>query len=135
LFVPIFDTFRVFTTRIVRGNSPFRADRTHLHHYLLDLGFNHAQTVLVLLLANMGILLLGYFVQDMNVHGGILVLLAVGCTLVAVLVGARHLHQSRRAEIAGEKAHNFPAWLPANRFAVRKKVPAKMQREELVETV
>jgi UDP-N-acetylmuramyl pentapeptide phosphotransferase/UDP-N-acetylglucosamine-1-phosphate transferase len=135
LFVPIFDTFRVFTTRIFRGNSPFRADRTHLHHYLLDLGFNHAQTVLLLVLTNAGILLLGYLVQDMNVHGGILVLLAVGCALVALLVGVRHLHQSRQAVLAGEKARNFPTWLPANRFAVRRKISPKVQREELVETV
>lgn len=137
LFVPIFDTFRVFTTRIVRGNSPFRADRTHLHHYLLDLGFNHAQTVVVLVLANLGILGIGYLVQDMNVHGGILVLLAVGCLAVAILVGVRHMHQSRQAEaLTGEKSRAFPTWLPANRFAVGKKEPVqKIQREELVETV
>lgn len=136
LFVPIFDTFRVFTTRIVRGNSPFRADRTHLHHYLLDLGFSHAQTVLILVVANLGILGIGYLVQDMNVHGGILVLLAVGSVSVAILVGARHVYQSRHAEVlTGEKARTFPTWLPANRFVVGKKTTNKVQREELVETM
>lgn len=139
LFVPIFDTFRVFATRIARGNSPFRADRTHLHHYLLDLGFSHAQTVLTLVLANIFILLIGFFVQDMNVHGGILVLLAVGCVLTAVLTSLRHSHQVRVSAAAavtpspektGQKG--FPTWLPTGRFIVRKK-SVKLPADEVAE--
>lgn len=138
LFVPIFDTFRVFATRIARGNSPFRADRTHLHHYLLDLGFSHAQTVLMLGFANVVILLIGYFVQDMNVHGGILVLLAVGCVFTAWLTSLRHAHQARMATAAAstEKSNQkgFPAWLPTARFMVRKKT-VRLQSDKVAEPV
>lgn len=46
---PVVDTFRVFIVRIAKGTSPFAADRNHLHHALLDLGFTHGKsTVLVL---------------------------------------------------------------------------------------
>jgi UDP-GlcNAc:undecaprenyl-phosphate/decaprenyl-phosphate GlcNAc-1-phosphate transferase len=41
LIVPIFDTLRVFLVRILNGNSPFKADRNHMHHILLDNGMNH----------------------------------------------------------------------------------------------
>ena len=41
LIVPIFDTLRVFLVRILNGNSPFTADRNHMHHILLDNGMNH----------------------------------------------------------------------------------------------
>lgn len=41
LSVPIFDTLRVFGLRILRGNSPFKADRIHMHHLLVDNGFSH----------------------------------------------------------------------------------------------
>jgi UDP-GlcNAc:undecaprenyl-phosphate GlcNAc-1-phosphate transferase len=41
LIVPIFDTLRVFIVRIVKGGSPFVADRNHMHHILLDSGLNH----------------------------------------------------------------------------------------------
>lgn len=32
--IPVFDTIRLMTVRIRRGQSPFAGDRTHLHHYL-----------------------------------------------------------------------------------------------------
>ena len=41
LSVPIFDTLRVFSIRILRGKSPFAADRSHVHHLMVDLGLSH----------------------------------------------------------------------------------------------
>jgi len=46
LIVPIFDTLRVFLVRILNRRSPFKADRNHMHHVLLDNGFTHIQTSL-----------------------------------------------------------------------------------------
>ena len=48
LIGPIFDTARVFIVRISNGVSPFIADRNHIHHRMLKLGFNHLQTTLIL---------------------------------------------------------------------------------------
>ncbi len=41
LFIPLFDLLRVFSIRIYRGRSPFRPDRNHLHHILIDTGLSH----------------------------------------------------------------------------------------------
>lgn len=41
VLIPVFDTIRVFTTRIWKGQSPFVADKTHLHHLLTNQGFSH----------------------------------------------------------------------------------------------
>jgi UDP-GlcNAc:undecaprenyl-phosphate GlcNAc-1-phosphate transferase len=41
LIVPIFDTLRVFIVRLIKGGSPFVADRNHMHHILIDNGLNH----------------------------------------------------------------------------------------------
>ena len=38
---PSVDTLRVFVVRIFSGKSPFSADRNHIHHLLVDKGFNH----------------------------------------------------------------------------------------------
>jgi UDP-GlcNAc:undecaprenyl-phosphate GlcNAc-1-phosphate transferase len=38
LIVPIFDSLRVFTVRILKGGSPFKGDRNHIHHRLENLG-------------------------------------------------------------------------------------------------
>ena len=48
LIGPIFDTLRVFVIRIAKGDSPFKADRNHVHHRILTLGFSHIQTTILL---------------------------------------------------------------------------------------
>ncbi|MBR6558000.1 MAG: undecaprenyl/decaprenyl-phosphate alpha-N-acetylglucosaminyl 1-phosphate transferase [Clostridia bacterium] len=46
--LPLFDTILAFTRRIIHGKSPFSADRGHLHHKLIDIGFGHKQSVRIL---------------------------------------------------------------------------------------
>ena len=48
LGVPIIDTFWIIVRRLMAGQSPFTADRGHLHHRLLDLGLGHRDAVLVI---------------------------------------------------------------------------------------
>ena len=48
LGVPIIDTFWLIVHRLRQGRSPFVADRSHIHHRLLDLGLSHRDTVLVI---------------------------------------------------------------------------------------
>ncbi|MEO0421321.1 MAG: MraY family glycosyltransferase [Pseudomonadota bacterium] len=43
--LPILDTFSVMIWRIRTGQSPFRPDRKHFHHRLLDMGFKHYEAV------------------------------------------------------------------------------------------
>ncbi|TAH05312.1 MAG: undecaprenyl/decaprenyl-phosphate alpha-N-acetylglucosaminyl 1-phosphate transferase [Sphingobacteriales bacterium] len=44
LIIPVFDTVRVFTSRMKRGISPFQADKTHIHHLFLVAGLDHRKT-------------------------------------------------------------------------------------------
>lgn len=62
--IPIFDMLTVFIIRVVNRQSPFKADKRHTHHRLLDIGLSQRMSVLVLLLANITIILFAYFVQD-----------------------------------------------------------------------
>ena len=55
--VPVFDTLRVMSTRILKGTSPFRPDKTHLHHMFIDLGCSHVATTLAILGVNMFVVL------------------------------------------------------------------------------
>lgn len=50
LAVPVFDTIRVMAARIINRRSPFSADKTHLHHMFIDLGFSHVATSVVIIL-------------------------------------------------------------------------------------
>ena len=53
LAIPVFDTLRVMSARIIRGTSPFNPDKTHLHHLLFDLHFSHVGTTGTEILANL----------------------------------------------------------------------------------
>tara|TARA_B100002051_G_scaffold148159_1_gene140275 strand:- start:309 stop:1412 length:1104 start_codon:yes stop_codon:yes gene_type:complete len=50
--IPVLDTLRVMTVRIISKKSPFTADRNHLHHILLDSGMTHLRTSLFLTIIN-----------------------------------------------------------------------------------
>lgn len=46
LCIPVFDTLRVMTIRILNGKSPFFPDKNHLHHAFIRAGFSHIGTSL-----------------------------------------------------------------------------------------
>lgn len=52
MIVPVTDTLRVMSLRIMRGVSPFHPDKTHLHHLFIDHGFSHAGTTMMILFLN-----------------------------------------------------------------------------------
>lgn len=47
LGLPLFETVFSFFRRAIKGQSPFRADRRHLHHRLLDAGLDQRRVVFV----------------------------------------------------------------------------------------
>ena len=88
LVIPLFDTLRVFTIRILQGKSPMSADRNHIHHLLLSLGFSHNQTTLSLVSFNVVVVGLVYYFQF--IKGEILLSLLLGiCVLGSSVVASR----------------------------------------------
>lgn len=57
--LPVLDSLRVYRGRIKNGDSPFKADRSHLHHLFLLLGFNHKKTALAIVTCSVLIILTG----------------------------------------------------------------------------
>ncbi|WP_227977312.1 glycosyltransferase family 4 protein [Capnocytophaga felis] len=58
VFVPFFDTTRVFIARTIRHGKPFKADRNHIHHVMIDyMGLSHARASLLLATINLIIFL------------------------------------------------------------------------------
>ena len=62
LCVPVFDTVRVMTMRILRKTSPFHADKTHLHHLFIEMGFSHIGTTVSILTLN-SLVVLGWYIS------------------------------------------------------------------------
>ncbi len=49
LVVPVIETLNLIIRRLVRGQSPFHADREHLHHILRRAGFSVGQTTAIIM--------------------------------------------------------------------------------------
>jgi len=48
IIIPLIDTLRIVILRLVKGQSPFKPDKSHIHHAIMRLGMTHAQTTLIL---------------------------------------------------------------------------------------
>jgi hypothetical protein len=75
---------RVFTIRILNKRSPFKADRNHMHHVLLDMGLNHRETSLTLYLVNVGFILVALALRDLGSMALVFILSALAIALSVV---------------------------------------------------
>jgi UDP-N-acetylmuramyl pentapeptide phosphotransferase/UDP-N-acetylglucosamine-1-phosphate transferase len=64
LIVPLFDTLRVFVLRVLKKQSPFTADKNHIHHSLIKIGLGHKEVSMIMYLANVVFVLIAFLIQD-----------------------------------------------------------------------
>ena len=96
--LPVYDTLRVFLIRFFTGRPPLAPDRNHIHHVLLKLGYNHAQSTIYLISFNVIILGLTYTFQAV---GELWLILSM--TVMTVTIGAlldRKLMKREAARLA-----------------------------------
>lgn len=107
LIIPLFDTIRVFTTRVLRGHSPFEPDRRHIHHLLIDSGLDHMQGSTVLGLANMVFISAAFFLDDvLGLHA--LIALQLGVALLATFFLHRNVQNLKAGKPAVEHTLHEP---------------------------
>ena len=85
LAYPLLDTFRIFLYRLLKGVSPFSADSNHLHHRLLKLGLNHAQTVVIIYLFSLLLISSSVFIKGLNTSLTFVLLSSIVFALMGVL--------------------------------------------------
>jgi UDP-N-acetylmuramyl pentapeptide phosphotransferase/UDP-N-acetylglucosamine-1-phosphate transferase len=61
---PSIDTLRVFLVRICSGNSPFTADRNHIHHLLVDKEFDHGWAAFFAVMYSVILTFICFFIRD-----------------------------------------------------------------------
>lgn len=64
--LPLLDTFIVMTRRIQRHQSPFKADKNHLHHLLFNVKGDIRYTVMILGMMQAIFSIIGYQVSQAN---------------------------------------------------------------------
>ncbi len=76
VLIPVFDTIRVFATRIWKGHSPFIADRTHIHHLLTNQGFSHGFASKLICFIHGFILIEAYWLRELRQELVLVILVA-----------------------------------------------------------
>lgn len=86
LFVPLFDTLRIFGYRILSRRSPFSPDRNHVHHLLLEKGCSHSMVTFLAVTFNVfiaGATLLG---RNLNITFLLMGLISIGFSVISLLI-------------------------------------------------
>ena len=94
VMIPVFDTVRVFAVRIWRGQSPFVADKTHIHHLLTNSGFSHVFATRVICFVHAFILIEVYLLQAIRPELTLLFLFTFMILITLILKNSRMLFRN-----------------------------------------
>ena len=106
LMVPLFDTIRVFSVRILNRRSPFSPDRNHIHHLLLDRGLSHSAVTYCCVGLNLLFIAFAFYARDWGSTYIILTMIAIASLGTAVLFYSK---SRSRIFVEGNDNSNEPA--------------------------
>lgn len=86
LGLPIFDICFAILRRLAKGQNPMHADRGHVHHRLIDMGFNQKQAVAI---AYMITAILGLAAVVLTSSGALRALILIGAVIVVGAIGMK----------------------------------------------
>lgn len=86
LGIPIFDICFAFLRRIAKGQNPMVADRGHVHHRLIDMGFSQKQAVAICYMLTA---ILGLAAVLLTSSGELKALILIGAVIIVGAVGFR----------------------------------------------
>ncbi len=95
--VPLFDTLRVFSIRLIKHKSPFKPDKNHVHHRLLTLRKSHIQASLIIIAVNVLFIFLGFHIssklENMFVFGVVIILIASIFSVIPAILINKKIHE------------------------------------------
>ncbi len=108
MIVPIIDTLRVLSIRILNGKSPFSADNIHTHHKLLELGFSHFQASLIYIAYNVIFVVVAMILQH-YISNYVLILTLLIFAFICVSIPSILAKKGYKKKIRnqGVKNHSF----------------------------
>lgn len=127
LIIPLTDTLRVFTLRVIAGKSPFIPDRSHTHHQLLDLGISHIHSTLIILVLNLLILVISILFRHLGNVKLLLIIIpmaVIGTSIPGVIIRYRQKAIIQQSQLLGVRTWLFPVTiinLITNRYSKKKR--------------
>jgi UDP-GlcNAc:undecaprenyl-phosphate GlcNAc-1-phosphate transferase len=94
--IPILDVAWAIVRRLWYKQSPFKADKSHLHHRLLDIGLSQKQTVLLLY----GIsAIFGFTAVFLQSFGKLIALIILFCVMLALAISVVIIYKRKHPHI------------------------------------
>ncbi|MFY7880600.1 MAG: MraY family glycosyltransferase [Lacibacter sp.] len=95
LYIPLFDTLRIFSYRILTRRSPFSPDKNHIHHLLLERGWTHNTVTVVTVVFNVLIIAATLLSNQLSVTILIVGLLSIGFSFISLLIYSNRTHRRK----------------------------------------
>lgn len=100
LSVPLADTLRVMFMRIMHGRSPFRADKTHLHHVLISAGISHFITSTIIITIDMLITVIWFLSYKLGAGVDMQLYVVIATSMLLIwgtyaIIRYNEIHQTR----------------------------------------
>ena len=112
--IPLFDSLRVFVLRIMKGKSPFSADKSHMHHLYIKNGFGHYKGAFTIHSLHFFILILSLFVlRFLDITQGVCYVVFIVLIVFELNTYFRISNQLNHKEKLQEKKKSF---VMKNRF-------------------
>ena len=107
LGLPLFDTCFAILRRVARGQNPMSPDRSHVHHRLIEVGFNQKQAVAILYIISA---ILGLSAVVLTTSGA-LKAMALLCALcfagaIAAKISISHAEKEEEKEVQAVESHD-----------------------------
>ena len=105
LIIPLFDTLRVFIIRVLKKQSPFTADKNHIHHSLIKIGLGHKEVSMIMYLANVVFVLIAFLIKDSSTT---VIFLLVGSLALALAQIPVYMFNLKLADLEAENGVLIP---------------------------
>jgi UDP-GlcNAc:undecaprenyl-phosphate GlcNAc-1-phosphate transferase len=95
--LPVLDTLAVMTRRMRAGKSPFKPDRGHIHHIMLDAGMGPHTALVALAALAMALVYMGTQARRLAPGSNLLAFLALAVIYIAIVGRIRRVQLARQA--------------------------------------
>ena len=107
--IPAIDIIYAFLRRLFGGKNIFVADRKHIHHLILDLGFSHKNSVLILYYCHSFLCIIGLYFLDIKLDSSLTIFLLPTFYLFKVYLLPKQYLTYLKLDTLKNKLISFPS--------------------------
>lgn len=110
--LPVLDTLSVMVRRMREGKSPFKPDRGHIHHIMMDAGFGPHTTLVLLVGIAVALVFMGTLTRHLAPGSNLLTFVALSIIYVALVGRIYRAQRARKASAAAAAPSLKPMMQP-----------------------